>query len=285
MPQTDVIAAGAVVHNRAGRVLLVHRPKYDDWSFPKGKLDRGEQVPACAIREVREETGLDIRLGLPLTPQRYPVNGRHKLVHYWVARTVGDDDVTRYRPNPEVDDVRWAAPEQAEALLTYPHDRGTLREALAHRRKTRTVVVLRHGRAHRRSGWRGDDRFRPLLRAGQLQATRLVPLLAAYDVSHLASSSSTRCVETLLPYSGASGAEIEATPALSEEDATADGVRTLVRGLAERHRRSVICTHRPVLPEVFAALGLPDTRLEPGEMCVVHLRKGTVLATERHVVP
>lgn len=283
MSQTDVIAAGAVVRSKEGRVLLVHRPKYDDWSFPKGKLDRGEQIPACAIREVREETGLDIRLGVPLASQRYPLNGRHKRVHYWVAQVVGDDDVSHYQPNDEIDAVRWATPTEAAALLTYPHDRDTLNEGLSVRR-TRTLIVVRHGKAHQRSGWRGDDRFRPLLRAGQLQATRLVPVLAAYDVSHLVSSHSTRCVETLLPYSGAARAEIEAMPELSEEDATEEGVRGVINDLLQGHRRSVLCTHRPVLPHVFAALGLPDRRLDTAEMVVIHLRKGRVIATEEHRV-
>ncbi|MDN5893499.1 MAG: NUDIX domain-containing protein [Nocardioides sp.] len=285
MPETDVIAAGAVVLSPEGSVLVVHRPKYDDWSFPKGKLDRGEQVAGCAIRETREETGLDIRLGVPLTAQRYPTNGRHKRVHYWVGRVVGPDDVSGYQPNPEIDDVRWVPVAEAERLLTYPYDRDTLAEALAVPRKIRTLIVLRHGPAHQRSGWRADDRFRPLLRAGQGQATRLVPVLAAYDATRLVSSSSTRCVETLLPYSGAAGEEIEAMPALSEEEATPDGVRVIVTDLLSGAKRAVVCTHRPVLVHLFGVLGLPDPHLEPGEMCVVHLRKGVVVAIERHLVP
>src|SRR6188472_3608982 len=96
----DVLAAGAVVlrqHN--DEVLLVHRPKYDDWSFPKGKLDRGEHATSAAIREVEEETGVRIRLGVPLRDQRYPIRAGTKLVHYWVGRAVGDGDVSGYQPN------------------------------------------------------------------------------------------------------------------------------------------------------------------------------------------
>ena len=87
MELRDVRAAGAVVTRKGGDVLLVHRPKYDDWSFPKGKLDPGEHATAAAVREVAEETGLDVRLGPALLAQRYRMsNGRIKAVHYWVGR-------------------------------------------------------------------------------------------------------------------------------------------------------------------------------------------------------
>ena len=107
----DVVAAGAVVTRKGpqGReVLLVHRPKYDDWSFPKGKQDPGEHVTATAVREVLEETGVEIRLGRPLPPQLYGVSGgRAKKVHYWVGHVVGDDDVSGYQINDEVDELGW----------------------------------------------------------------------------------------------------------------------------------------------------------------------------------
>ena len=88
-------------------MLLVHRPKYDDWSFPKGKLDRGERAAAAAVREVAEETGLRVRLGPPLSSQRYAVSGGMKTVHYWTGTPVGDADVSGYTPNDEIDEVEW----------------------------------------------------------------------------------------------------------------------------------------------------------------------------------
>ena len=118
----DVQAAGAVVL-RKGAVLLVHRPRYDDWSFPKGKLDRGELAPAAAVREVEEETGLRIRLGPPLRPQRYP-NGRvMKTVSYWHGRVRGDHDVGGYLVNDEIDEVAWVPVDKAQRRLTYTYDR------------------------------------------------------------------------------------------------------------------------------------------------------------------
>ncbi|MGZ4449310.1 MAG: NUDIX hydrolase [Nocardioides sp.] len=283
MPQTDVLAAGVVVFRPGKRVLLVHRPKYDDWSFPKGKLDPGEHVTAAAVREVAEETGLHVRLGPPLTGQRYPNGGgRSKSVSYWVGRAVGDDDVSGYRPNEEIDEVRWVTRDEAEELLTYPHDRDTLHEALRLRRRTQALVVLRHGTARTRKAWRQDDRLRPLVAAGRRQAEHLVPLLAAYDVTRLVSSSSMRCVETVTPYADLTGWKLELEDGLSEEGATPESVVRVVDDLVTGDKGAVLCGHRPVLPAVFDALGVPDPALEPGEMLVVHLRKGAVVATERH---
>ena len=274
-------AAGAVVTRKGGEVLLVHRPKYDDWSFPKGKLDRGEHVVTAAVREVAEETGLDIRLGPALSSQRYlQSNGRWKSVEYWTGRVVGSDDVSGYRPNDEIDAVEWVEWTAAMHRLTYPYDRETLTEARPLRRKTRALLVLRHGQARSRGAWKKDDRQRPLLQAGQAQAQHLVPLLAAFDVTSAHTSSSLRCVQTVTPYVDATGWPVKLYDELSEEDATADGVVDVVDALLDAGESTVLCTHRPVLPTVFDALGVPEVRLEPGSMLVVHHRKGKVVATE-----
>ena len=280
----DVVAAGAVVTRRGSEVLLVHRPRYDDWSFPKGKRDRDEHVVATAVREVAEETGLRVRLGPPLDAQRYPTAGRMKRVHYWAARVVGDDDVGRYVPNDEIDEVAWLPWEKAEARLTYDHDRDTLAQARPLRRSTRALVVLRHGEASSRKAWRPDDRLRPLVQAGGHQAERLVPVLAAWDLSVLVSSSSTRCVQTATPYAAATGRRLDLRDVLSEEDATPDGVRTVVDELLHVRGGSLVCTHRPVLPAVWDALGVEEVRLPPAGMLVVHHRKGRIVATEQQAL-
>jgi 8-oxo-(d)GTP phosphatase len=289
-PATErpVVAAGAVVlRRRKGlvEVLLVHRPKYDDWSFPKGKLDRGELAPVAAVREVAEETGVAVRLGRPLDDQLYVVHGgRSKVVHYWTARPLDGDDVSAYLPNKEIDGVAWVSVDEAAERLTYTRDRATLKQAVKRRKRTTTVVVLRHARARARSRWRADDRFRPLLKLGEHQADRIVPLLAAYDVTRLVSSSSTRCVTTLVPYADATGLTVVADDGLSEEDATTRGIADRVQALLGSGERTVVCSHRPVLPALFEVLGLEDPRLEPGEMVVVHHRRGEIVATERHAV-
>lgn len=283
MATKDVLAAGAVVFRPGKRVLLVHRPRYDDWSFPKGKLDRGEHVTGAAVREVAEETGLHVRLGVPLSPQRYPVTGgRTKQVSYWVGRVVGSDNVSDYRSNDEIDAVEWVPYDEAMDRLTYDYDRSTLKEARPRRRRTHAVIVLRHGAARSRRGWGQDDRLRPLIQLGRSQAQRLVPVLAAYDVTKIVSSSSMRCLETVTPYADTTGWDLELEDGVSEEGASADSVVDTIDTLVAADESSVLCTHRPVLPSVFDALGVAETKLDPATMLVVHLRQGTVTATELH---
>ena len=274
-------AAGAVVTRKGGEVLLVHRPKYDDWSFPKGKLDPGEHAVTAAVREVAEETGLDVRLGPALAPQRYRMsNGRWKSVDYWTARVIGDDDVSGYQVNDEIDAVEWVEWSAASRRLTYPHDRDTLAEAKPLRRKTRALVVLRHGQARSRGAWKKDDRQRPLVQLGEAQAQRLVPLLAAFDVTSAHTSSSVRCVQTVTPYVDTTGWPTKLYDELSEEGASVEAVVELVDALVDAGESAVVCTHRPVLPTVLDALQLPDTTLGTGSMLVVHHRKGHIVATE-----
>ena len=125
----DVRAAGGLVV-RPGRngleVVVIQRPKYDDWSFPKGKLDPGESYRDAAIREVKEETGLRCRPGLELPPIRYrDTAGRSKLVRYWVM-DVEAGSIHRRAPDREVDEIRWVEFDRAATLLTYSHDRRLL---------------------------------------------------------------------------------------------------------------------------------------------------------------
>jgi 8-oxo-dGTP diphosphatase len=116
----EVLAAGGVVE-RDGRIALVHRPKYDDWSLPKGKLDGGESFEDAALREVLEETGLICTLGEELEPTRYrDPKGRPKLVRYWRMTPTGDG---AFAPSREVDALRWVTLEEARLLLSYGHDR------------------------------------------------------------------------------------------------------------------------------------------------------------------
>ncbi|WP_299058234.1 NUDIX hydrolase [uncultured Nocardioides sp.] len=282
-----VVAAGAVVTRRTSRggppeVLLVHRPRYDDWSLPKGKLDRGEHATTAALREVAEETGLDVLLGVALTEQRYTVGSgrarRSKTVHYWTASVLGDDDVAGYRRADEIDEVVWMPWADALARLTYSRDRATVREAAVHQRRSDPLLVLRHADAHSRKAWRRDDRVRPLTASGERQAERLVPVLSAYGVERVVTSPSTRCTQTVAPYAATLARKVRNRDALSEEGATAAGVRDVVEEARDLGRPVVLCTHRPVLPLVYAALGSSEPRLEPAGLLVAHHRDGLVLA-------
>jgi 8-oxo-(d)GTP phosphatase len=280
----DVLAAGAVVFRQGKQVLLVHRPRYDDWSFPKGKLDRGEHALSAAVREVQEETGLNVRLGPALPDQRYSVGKRMKTVRYWVGHAVGGDDISHYWPNHEIDDLRWVSLAKAPELLTYPHDRKTLRKARPWRQPTNTLVIVRHALARSRRAWREDDPIRPLLKTGQSQAVRLMPLLASYDVTRVVTSGSERCLRTVTPYAEQRGLKVRRRAELSEEGATPEGVSDVIGRLLARQENAVVCSHRPVLPWVCEALGIDAVKLDPGAFIVVHHRAGTVLATEHHKV-
>jgi 8-oxo-dGTP diphosphatase len=283
----DVIAAGAVVLRRTTdrEVLLVHRPKYDDWAWPKGKADPGEHVTAAAFREVLEETGVEIRLGRPLTPQVYAVSGgRQKKVHYWIGRVTGDPDVSTYQANDEIDQVTWFSLDKARARLTYADDVELLDEVEQQLKRTSTLIVLRHARATKRGTWKGTDDDRPLTTVGRSQARSLIPVLSAYGITRVVSSDSQRCLRTVAPYAKDHVLAIEAVPGVNEEDSTSVTVRSVVDSLLSGKENAVLCSHRPVLPQILEALGVSEEPLAPGEMVVCHHRKGKVVATERYLV-
>ncbi len=152
------------------------------------------------------------------------------------------------------------------------------------RKRSTPLVVVRHARAEARKGWAGDDRESPLDAAGELQSDELVPVLSAYGVRRIVSSSSRRCWTTLAPYAHTADIDLGVTDDLAEQDADEDGVTEVVHRLLESKTPSVLCTHRLVLPLVLAALGVRETALDPGAMLVVHHRSGQVVALEQHTV-
>jgi 8-oxo-dGTP diphosphatase len=123
---TDRVRAAGGVVMRGNEVLLVHRPRYDDWTLPKGKLDPGESFEDAAVREVEEETGLRCRLVRELPSTEYEVGGRPKTVRYWLMEPEGE---APFVPNDETDDLRWLPPDEARALLTYDRDRDVVAAA------------------------------------------------------------------------------------------------------------------------------------------------------------
>ena len=175
----DVLAAGAVLW-RAGthgpELALVHRPRYDDWSFPKGKLDAGEAMPFAAAREVSEETGYGCRLGALLGDVEYQVPEGSKLVRYWAAEARGGGEFT---PNHETDELRWASAADAAKLLSYQRDLDLLRRFTEVAPPHSVVLLVRHAKAGSRHQWDGDDALRPLSGTGREQARHLTDLLAA----------------------------------------------------------------------------------------------------------
>lgn len=243
----DVLAAGTVLW-RGDTVALVHRPHYDDWSLPKGKLDRGESLAACAIRETWEETGVRARLGQRIGDVRYAVPEGRKLVRYWAAEAL---DVPDFTPNAEVDELRWVSPEDAAGLVSYPHDAQVLARFT---RPSTVLLVVRHAKAGDRRAWDGDDDLRPLSGDGRTQATHLVGFLGLFGPERYHSATPIRCVDTVAPAAGAT--PIHAEPLLGEEGYWEDPAVGLdrFRALLTSPGVTALCSQGGVIPDVVAEL-------------------------------
>jgi 8-oxo-dGTP pyrophosphatase MutT (NUDIX family)/phosphohistidine phosphatase SixA len=300
-------AAGVLCWRRARdglEVLLVHRPRYDDWSWPKGKVKDGEPLPCAAIREAAEETGFEVALGRPLGVVGYRLpDGRRKQVTYWAARAAGHADETGGGA-AEVDGLAWLPLREARLLLTRASDAEPLdvleRHAGAGELTTAPLLVVRHGTSRPRASWAKADADRPLVSAGRRQAAGLVPLLACWRPERLVSSPWRRCLDTVAPFAAATGLPVRTKGSLSEDGARRSPGRTrrTTRRLLARGGPAVLCTHRPVLAEVLgvvrsasvpdAAAGIPvkDPYLAPGEVLVAHVALGPwpvrVVDVERH---
>jgi 8-oxo-dGTP diphosphatase len=290
-----VRAAGAVLW-RAGadgsvEIALVHRPRYDDWSLPKGKNDPGEHAVVTAVREVLEETGHRVALGRPLGVQRYDTldrasgQVRPKRVDYWAGRALDGEHV----PGHEVDALDWLPVAAARARLSYDRDRVVLDRFCAAPVDTVPLVLLRHAEALQRASWTGDDAQRPLTVAGLAQAAGLASVLAAFGSPVPVSSPTARTVATVQPYADAVGLRVRLDARLDEPHAGSGAPADVVRELLADGGPAVVCTHRPDLPEMLAALeavGAPSAAdgapLEPAELLVAHVRDGRVVAAERH---
>jgi len=284
-------AAGAVIWRHGSTepdIVLIHRPRWADWSFPKGKVDPGELMPATAVREVSEETGLTVRLGSALPDQHYEVGDgapHPKLVSYWTARAVGDADLTRFEANSEVDEVCWLPLSQARQRLSYPHDAALLETFAQASYASSPLLVVRHAQAHSRKAWRGSDSKRTLNGSGGRQAVALSPLLAAYGVRRVVSSDAVRCVDTVLPFVNANGAKLGLESALSEKAVDLERIRARMQRALNGRSRVAFCSHRQVIPDVFAALGLEPIEMAPADAVVLHRAAGRVVAVEHHRAP
>ncbi|YAL82893.1 NUDIX hydrolase [Dermacoccaceae bacterium W4C1] len=304
----SIAAAGALPWRREGgelQVALVHRPRYDDWSWPKGKLDKHESWPGAARREVSEETGLQVRLGAPLPSAGYPLShGEVKEVRYWSAVPIGGSGDLDH----EVDQVRWVEAPTAAALLTHPRDTIQLdalvaADELGHL-DTWPLLVVRHAEAIGRGRWSSPDHERPLDAHGRAQAAALIPLLDAYAPQRVITSPAERCLTTIAPYAHTAKVPVRTKNGLSEEGFADDPTRVLHHLEKALHggRPIALCTHRPLLPSVLLDLAArADTTaastllrlrahegLAKGEVAVAHVRgigeDAVVVAAETHSV-
>src|SRR4051812_39796917 len=212
-----VEAAGGVVwrpaDNRTGvEIALVHRPKYDDWSLPKGKLLADEPPLLGGVREVLEETGCRVIVGRPLGEIRYQKDGQPKRVRYWAMQAAGGE----FEAGDEVDELRWLAPNDAQGLLSPDRDREVLDRFLRDMSATWPCVLLRHASAGERSSWDGDDHDRPLDDQGHKQAEALVEVLFLHGIQRVVSSDVLRSLDTVEPFAAAAGIHVETDPLFSE---------------------------------------------------------------------
>ena len=307
MTETAVYAAGAVCWRLVDgkvQILVIHRTVHGDVTIPKGKVDPGESLPETAVREIKEETGLSIRLGVPLGISNYSMpNGRDKIVHYWAAE-VNPEAILRstFVPNAEVAALEWVTIKRARSYLSYPADVEIL-DAFARLvdnevTSTFALIVLRHGKATPPSSWDGPDATRPLTERGVKQAAALVGTLTAWRPTRIVSSTATRCVTTVVPLAAASGVEIKRTDLISQdawESGTAD-IRRVVGKRIRSRKNAVLCSHGPVLPDILREIALATgttlgtyvseaADLETGGFSVVHLSSNPssgIIAIETH---
>ncbi|TGD87564.1 NUDIX hydrolase [Mycolicibacterium sp. CH28] len=282
-----VVAAGAALwrpdpDTGEPRLAVIHRPRYDDWSLPKGKVDPGENEPVAAVREIWEETGQRSHLGRRLIQTHYSIPQGHKTVHYWAARALGGEFV----PGDEVDRIDWLPIVDATERLTYPHDRDVLAAFTTHSADTQTVLIVRHGTAGIKSRYKGDDRSRPLDKNGRAQAESLAGQLMAFGATDIYAADRARCVQTVEPLAQELGVSITSEPSLTEEAYAADPApaHARVAEIASRGGTPVICTQGKVIPYLLAwwhGTGKPDkSRNRKGSTWVLSLEGGEIIAAD-----
>ncbi|MDT5348031.1 MAG: 8-oxo-(d)GTP phosphatase [Mycobacterium sp.] len=293
-----VYAAGAVLWRPADTneakggkrpvdIAVIHRPRYDDWSLPKGKVDPGETAPAAAAREVFEETGHRAALGRRLVMVSYPIDspsGGVKKVYYWAARSTGG----KFTPGNEVDQLIWLPLAEAMKKLDYAQDRKVLRRFAEHPADTHTVLVVRHGTAGSKARYSGDDTKRPLDKKGRAQAEALVAQLLAFGVGNVYAADRVRCYQTVEPLAAELGVRIRNEPTLTEEAYAKNPKRGRNRMLqiARRSGVPVICSQGKVIPDLIEWWcerdGVrPDTaRNHKGSTWVLSLVAGRLVAAD-----
>jgi 8-oxo-(d)GTP phosphatase len=273
-------AAGGVVFRNTPkgkiRVLVVHRPQYDDWTPPKGKADKGESPEETAVREVLEETGYRCRIVAPLGPTRYRVQGGVKEVHWFGMRPLPDSP--GFTKNSEVDAVEWLSPRKVLDKLSYDQDRGLIAgtdfKKLA---QTGNLYLFRHTTAGERSRWKGRDEDRSLTKKGWREADAIASSLADAGIERILSSPYERCVQSVKPLAKLIKAPVEISPLLAEEP-DIDAAYALIDGLIGTN--AVVCSHGDVIPAIinrmmWAGLTL-DSRFycSKGSIWVVGVEEG-----------
>jgi 8-oxo-(d)GTP phosphatase len=303
-PGPDVIEAAGVIVWRRGpdgpEVLLIHRPRRNDWSLAKGKREPGELLPQAAVRETAEETGLRPVLGRRLRSVQYLASGRPKCVHYWAAAHPMTGSASSFTPNDEVDGIEWLSLPRAYERLSYADDAAVLDDFAQWPYRTAALIIMRHASAGDKRYWDGDDLLRPLDPEGRAEALVLVPLLACFDPVRIVSSPAVRCTETVASYAAHIGAPVEVDHALtvpgrsrafsaltSPDDPVTDVARLLAAGVP-----ALICAHRENIPQLLGGackyLGAQppsDPSLPKAGFWVLQAGESMLAGLERYELP
>ncbi len=289
-----IIAAGSVIWRKVNgevQIALVHRPRYDDWSLPKGKQDPGESTIACAYRETLEETNLKVSFGPYIGDIEYFVADGLKQVFYWSARLA--DDSPEFHPNDEVDALEWYSINDAVEKVTRDSDREIIEKFNDVAFDSYPLIMLRHAKAIAREEWQSEDEDRPLEQLGQQQARRMLSLYQVYGLTQIHTSDAVRCHDTVEQMAKALGIAMKITNKISEYTWKKNKEKAIdyAKDLIKENEPILLCSHNPVLPRMMEKLtkkidfDYPSNKLEPGESWVLHHNKKEVLQIDRLEAP
>jgi 8-oxo-dGTP diphosphatase len=285
-----ILAAGAVLWRKGEKkkieVLIIHRPKYDDWTFPKGKAEIGEPLIACAYREVLEETNIETAFGPYLGEVEYLTNDGKKKVSFWSAKVIKEKE---FNSNAEVDQLKWVEVTKVKELLTLDTDRKILEQFLRIEPDTKPLVLLRHAKAVTRDEWQGEDDDRPLDSYGQNQAKRLLAMYQVFNLEQIHSSDAVRCYDTVVAIAKGLSIKLEVTGKLSESTFKKDKEKAFdyAKDLMKLNESILLCSHNPILPKMLNKLtkksevDADEGKLLPADGWVIHRIGKEVIQIDR----
>ena len=290
-----IVAAGAVVWRKSPKgvteVAIIHRPKYDDYSLPKGKIEPNEALISCAFREVFEETNLTTQFGPFLGEVEYFSPDGLKRVSYWSAKSIGEENI--FKPNNEVDKLIWSPLSKAIDKLTSETDKEIIGRFVNTFYDSQPIILLRHAKALTRSEWPADDDDRPLDALGQTQANRLLSIYQVFNLKEIHTSDAIRCYDTVSPMAKALNLKLVVTGKVSESSFKKDKEKAFeyLKEVLKSDKSAILCSHNPVLPKLLAKVSkkndlTPDEdKLQPADAWILHRVGKDVLQVDRINAP
>ena len=289
-----ISAAGAVVWRKHKdnftEVAIIHRPKYDDWSFPKGKIEVGESLISCAHREVLEETNLQTEFGPHLGQVEYFTPDGLKKVTYWSAKVIAEKP---FRTNSEVDQLKWIPITKVIEVLTNETDKEIFDKFVKVKFNSKPFILLRHAKAITRDEWQGEDDDRPLSSSGQNQAMRLLSTYQVFNIDQIHSSDAVRCYDTVKSMAKGLDIKLEVSSKLSESTYKKDKEKAFdyVRELIKEDKSILICSHNPILPKMLnkltkkSEIEADEDKLSPADGWVIHRSGKEIIQIDRLDAP